>query len=63
MYAYKYMYVCVYVTILQVWSSSGVTGHVTLVSVAGGERDVMIPTHLTAIPGIISISVTYIVEL
>ena len=36
---------------------SDVSGHVTLVSVAGGERDVMIPTHLTSIPGAITISV------
>ena len=47
-----------YINFLQVWSDLGVSSHVTLVSVAGGERDVMIPTHLTSIPGAITISVT-----
>lgn len=29
------------------WLEGGVASHVTVVSIAGGERDWMVPTHLT----------------
>ena len=48
-----------YDNVEEVWSRpSEAMSHVTLVSVSGGERDVMVPSHLSIVPGAINLAVS-----
>lgn len=43
----------------EVWSRpSEAMSRVTLVSISGGERDVMVPSHLSIMPGAINLAVS-----
>lgn len=48
-----------YDRVREVWSRpSEAMSHVTLVSISGGERDVMVPSHLSILPGAINLAVS-----